>query len=84
MRRREFIFLVATNAAAWPMAARAQQSERIRRVGVLMGIAESDPQGQLEITTFRQGLQKLGWTGRNVRIVGEKAKSIACEHSRKS
>jgi putative ABC transport system substrate-binding protein len=53
-------------AAAWPLAARAQQLEQ--RVGVLMGPAENDPEAQSEIAAFRQGLQKLGWTGRNVRI----------------
>jgi hypothetical protein len=50
------------------LAARARQPELARRIGVLMGPAESDPQGQSEITLFRQGLQALGWTGRNVRI----------------
>jgi putative ABC transport system substrate-binding protein len=69
VRRREFIALFAGAAtAAWPLAARAQQPEQMRRIGVLMGPAESDPQGQSEITAFRQGLQALGWTGRNVRI----------------
>ena len=68
MRRREFITLLSGAAAAWPLAARAQQPEQARRIGVLMGPAESDPQGQSEITAFRQGLQTLGWTGRNARI----------------
>jgi putative ABC transport system substrate-binding protein len=66
--RREFITLLGGAAAAWPLAARAQQPERLRRLGVLMGFAENDPQSQAEITAFRQGLQKLGWTGRNIRI----------------
>jgi putative ABC transport system substrate-binding protein len=67
-KRREFIALLG-GAAAWPLAARAQQSDQTRRIGVLMGPAESDPEGQSEITAFRRGLQDLGWTGgRNVRI----------------
>ena len=68
IKRRDFIVLLGGAAAAWPLAARAQQLDRVRRVGVLMGHAESDPQAQSEITAFRQGLQKLGWTGRNIRI----------------
>ena len=68
MKRREFIALVG-GAAAWPLAARAQQGERVRRIGVLMLYPENDPQGQLRATAFRQGLQKLGWVvGRNVQI----------------
>ena len=56
-------------AAAWPLAARAQQPERIRRIGVLMGYAEGDREGLVFVTAFRQGLQKLGWIeGRNVQI----------------
>jgi ABC-type uncharacterized transport system substrate-binding protein len=66
--RREFITLLSGAAAAWPLAVRAQQRERMRRIGVLMGNAETDPQAQSEITAFRQGLQKLGWTGSNLRI----------------
>jgi putative ABC transport system substrate-binding protein len=66
LKRREFITLFG-GVAAWPGAARAQ--ERLRRVGVLMLYPESDPQGQLRATAFRQGLQKLGWVvGRNVQI----------------
>jgi putative ABC transport system substrate-binding protein len=64
MRRREFITLLG-GASAWPLGARAQQATK--RVGVLMGPAENDPQTQSEITVFRQGLQMLGWTGRNLR-----------------
>jgi putative ABC transport system substrate-binding protein len=67
MTRRDFITLLG-GAAAWPIAARAQQPASGRRVGVLMGPAESDPEAQSEISAFRQGFQKLGWTGRNVRI----------------
>ena len=69
MRRREFLKLVAGSAVAWPFVARAQQPERMRRIGVLMGYAESDRQGQANVAAFRVGLQKLGWTeGRNVAI----------------
>ena len=68
MRRREFIACVGS-AATWPLAARAQQTERVRRIGVLVSIAADDPEGQARMTAFVQGLQKLGWTdGRNARI----------------
>ena len=69
MRRREFISLLGGAAAAWPFAARAQQGERMRRIGVLMPLAEDDPEGQSRLRAFVQGLQQLGWTdGRNLRI----------------
>jgi putative ABC transport system substrate-binding protein len=69
MRRREFITAIAGSAAAWQLAAHAQQREPMRRVGVLMGFPESDSQAQSYIAAFRDGLQKFGWTdGRNVRI----------------
>jgi putative tryptophan/tyrosine transport system substrate-binding protein len=70
MRRREFIGLVGGAAAAWPLAARAQQpGERIRRVAVLTPFAEDDPEAQARVAAFVQGLQQLGWTdGRNLRI----------------
>ncbi len=56
-------------AATWPLASHAQQPDRVRRIGVLMGFAESDSEGQSDIAAFRDGLQKLGWTdGRNIRI----------------
>jgi putative tryptophan/tyrosine transport system substrate-binding protein len=68
-RRREFIALLGGAAVAWPLAARAQQPDRMRRIGVLMGYAESDSEGQAFVAAFREGLQKLGWTeGRNIRI----------------
>src|SRR5208283_2775946 len=68
MKRREFITLVG-GAAAWPLVARAQQTERMRRIGVLMSLAADDPEGPSFITAFAQGLQALGWTaGSNVRI----------------
>jgi putative ABC transport system substrate-binding protein len=66
--RREFITLVG-GAAAWPLAARAQQGERMRRIGVLMPLAADDPVGQARIAALREGLEKLGWIeGRNIRI----------------
>ncbi len=68
MKRREFITLLG-GAASWPLAARAQQSERMRHIVVLMGNAENDPNGKAYTGAFRQSLQKLGWIeGRNVRI----------------
>ena len=69
MRRREFISLLSGAAATWPLVARAQQAERMRRIGVLMGYAESDSDAQAWYATFREELQKLGWTaGRNAQI----------------
>jgi ABC-type uncharacterized transport system substrate-binding protein len=68
-RRRQFITLLGGAAAAWPLVARAQQGERMRRIGVLTNLTENDPEGQARIAAFQQGLQQLGWTdGRNVRI----------------
>ena len=68
MKRREFITLLG-GAAAWPLAARAQQGERIRLIGVLMGYAESDPDAQANVSAFRDRLQKLGWAeSRNIQI----------------
>jgi putative ABC transport system substrate-binding protein len=68
MRRREFITVLG-GAAAWPMAARGQTPDRIRRIGVLSAFAEDDPEERGNIAAFRQALEKLGWTdGGNVRI----------------
>jgi putative ABC transport system substrate-binding protein len=68
MRRRQFIKLLG-GAATWPLAARAQQGERMRRIGVLMSTVEGDQRGLEYVTAFAQGLAELGWTvGRNVRI----------------
>jgi putative tryptophan/tyrosine transport system substrate-binding protein len=68
MRRREFVAALG-GAAAWPLAARAQQGDRLRRIGVLMGWDESDPVGTTYVSTFNQALAGLGWTdGRNVRM----------------
>src|SRR5580704_9895186 len=69
MRRREFIAGLAAAAAGRSLTARAQQPERMRRIGVLIGGIESDPFGQSTIASFRQHLKELGWTeGRNVTI----------------
>ena len=66
--RREFITLLG-GAAAWPLAARAQQGERMRRIGALMNVTSDDPESSLRVAAFSQGLQELGWSvGRNVRI----------------
>ena len=69
MRRREFLSALGGAAAAWPLAARAQQPTRMRRIGVLMTVAADDPEGHARLTAFVQGLQQLGWTvGRNMQI----------------
>src|SRR5262245_49683944 len=69
MRRREFISLVCCATVAWPLTARAQQSENLRRIGVLMSVAANDPEGKARFAAFEQGLQQLGWVdGRNVSI----------------
>jgi ABC-type uncharacterized transport system substrate-binding protein len=68
MRRREFIALLGSTAA-WSVAARAQPADRVRRIGVLIGLAADDPQGRAIIAAFLQGLQQFGWSdGRNVKI----------------
>ena len=69
LKRRDLITLLGSAAAAWPLAARAQQPERMRRIGVLMNRAADDPQAQVRLAAFQQALQQLGWSdGRNVRI----------------
>ena len=69
MNRRDFVTLLG-GAAAWPLAAQAQQGDRVRRIGVLMGVDENDPVGKTWLSAFIQALADLGWTdGRNVQIV---------------
>src|SRR5262249_54515309 len=66
--RRKFLATLGGAAAAWPLAAHAQQGERMRRIGLLMGVAD-DREGQARVTALKQGLQELGWTdGRNIQI----------------
>src|SRR5262245_35956655 len=86
IRRREFVTLLG-GAVAWPLAARAQQAERMRRVGVLLTSAADDPESLARVGAFLQGLQELGWTdGRNVRLEyrwgsgdGERIRKFATE-----
>ena len=69
MRRRAFITLVGGGVATWPLVTRAQQPDRMRRIGVLMSVPESDPEAQDWLGAFSEGLQQLGWTaGRNIRL----------------
>ena len=68
MQRRKFITLLG-GAAAWPLAARAQQTDRMQRVSLLLGIAENHPEAQSRVKAFQKGLRDLGWVeGRNIRI----------------
>jgi putative ABC transport system substrate-binding protein len=69
MKRREFITLLGGAAAAWPLRARAQQRDRMRRIGVIMALEEADPQAKAWLSSLTQGLSELGWTeGRNLRM----------------
>jgi ABC-type uncharacterized transport system substrate-binding protein len=69
LKRRQFIAMLGGAAAAWPLAANAQQAERMRRIGVLMNTSADDLEGQARIAAFHQGLQEWGWTlGRNARV----------------
>jgi putative tryptophan/tyrosine transport system substrate-binding protein len=69
IRRREFINLLGSAAAAWPLIARAQQRQPMRRIGVLMNLAADDPEGQARVAAFLQGLQETGWAvGQNAQI----------------
>ena len=84
IRRREFVTLLG-GAAAWPVAARAQQPDRMRRIGVLMSVPENDPEAQAWLGTFSEGLQQLGWTaGRNIRLDYRWAASFDAESCDKS
>ena len=87
LKRREFITLVGGATAAWPLAAWAQQGERVRRIALLLGFPEGDVEGEASVAAFQEGLQELGWTkGRNIRIdirwtggVPDKARTFAKE-----
>ena len=69
IKRRDFITVLGSAAAAWPLAARAQQSDRMRRIAVLVPYVQDDPEAKARFAAFRQGLEQLGWSeGRNVRI----------------
>jgi len=69
LRRRDFITLLGGAAASWPLAARAQQAEQMRRIGVLMNTGADEPESQARLAAFMQGLQEIGWAaGRNLRI----------------
>lgn len=69
MRRRDFLGALVGTAVAWPLAGRAQQAERMRRVAILMGLAENDPETKARLEKFRADIEKLGWSeGRNVHI----------------
>src|SRR5260370_4240777 len=69
MRRREFISLLGSLAAGWPLAARAQQPERMRRIGVLMSVEENNPEGKTQLSEVTEGVGERGWTdGRNLRM----------------
>ena len=69
MRRRDFITVLGGAAATWPIAARTQQSDRVRLIGLLISTTESDPEGQAQVAAIRQGLRRLGWVeGRNIQI----------------
>jgi putative tryptophan/tyrosine transport system substrate-binding protein len=69
VKRREFITLLGGAAVAWPLAARAQQAQRMPRIGVLAGLSEADPDMQARLDAFRRGLHGLGWVeSRNIHI----------------
>ena len=79
MRRRQFITLLGGAAAAWPVIARGQQPNRMRRIGMLMGQAANDPEGQTRIIAFVQGLAQLGWT--SAKTCG--SNSLGCRQCRR-
>jgi putative tryptophan/tyrosine transport system substrate-binding protein len=80
VRRRDIITLLGGAAAAWPLAARAQQLNQIHRIGVLFSVAENDPEAQIWLGAFSDGLQQLGWTsGRNIRLDYRSARPVDAE-----
>jgi putative tryptophan/tyrosine transport system substrate-binding protein len=87
LKRRDFIRLLGGAAAAWPLAARAQQAGGMRRIGVLTAFADNDAEAQANITAFRQSLEKVGWIeGRNLAIdyrwgrCRSRAQTELCDH----
>jgi putative ABC transport system substrate-binding protein len=83
MKRREFITLLGGAAVAWPLAARAQQRDRVHRIGVLMGLAEDDPETKARLAAFRQGLEKRGWSeGHNLQIEYRFARASSADQAR--
>ena len=86
MMRREFIGLFGGAAAGWPLVARAQQGERMRRIGVLVTLPEDDANMKARLAALRQGLERRGWAdGRNIRIDYRHApRAIVCRRWRKS
>src|SRR5215469_15564286 len=81
LKRRELITLLG-GAATWPLAARAQQPSRIRRIGTLMGLAEDDPETKARLAAFRQGLEKRGWSeGHNLQIDYRFAPAISADQA---
>jgi putative ABC transport system substrate-binding protein len=85
MKRREFITLLGGAAATWPVVARGQQPERMRRIGVLGGVSDDDAEGRARQTAFRQALQNLGWVeGRNIQLDYRSRSGGNEEHIRRS
>jgi putative tryptophan/tyrosine transport system substrate-binding protein len=70
LKRRQFIKLLGSAAATWPLAARAQQGERMRRIGLLLGFPEADVEGEASVAAFQQRLQELGWSIAGYELVG--------------
>src|SRR3954468_377786 len=68
MKRRQFVAVLAGAAALWPVHGRAQQQTGMRRIGVLVSLPEADPEGRAQVVAFLEGMQQLGWTGRNLQI----------------